>query len=89
MANQKGTKTEILIWPRIFCSTGDSTGSVTRYFLRPGRKECRHPLLFSHQVGFGIAVIQRAKERFTDWTRAERMAARSAAENWRPFSVCI
>ena len=33
----------------------------------------------------GIAVIQRAKSRFMDWTRGERMAGRSAAEKLEAF----
>jgi len=40
---------------------------------------------FPTKSDLGIAVIQRAKERFTDWTRAERMAARSAAEKLEAF----
>ena len=40
---------------------------------------------FPTKSDLGVAVIQRAKERFTDWTRGERMATRSAAEKLEAF----
>jgi len=86
MANQKGTKTEILdLAENLLLDRGFNGFSYADISSALGVKNAAIHYYFPTKSDLGIAVIQRAKERFTDWTRAERMAARSAAEKLEAF----
>jgi len=86
MANQKGTKTEILdLAENLLLDRGFNGFSYADISSALGVKNAAIHYYFPTKSDLGIAVIQRAKERFTEWTRAERMAARSAAEKLEAF----
>jgi AcrR family transcriptional regulator len=86
MANQKDTKTEILDRAEnLLLDRGFNGFSYADISSVLGIKNAAVHYYFPTKSDLGIAVIQRAKERFTDWTRGERMAGRSAAEKLEAF----
>jgi AcrR family transcriptional regulator len=86
MTNQKDTKTEILDRAEnLLLDRGFNGFSYADISSVLGIKNAAVHYYFPTKSDLGIAVIQRAKERFTDWTRGERMAGRSAAEKLEAF----
>ena len=86
MALQKDTKTEILdLAENLLLDRGFNGFSYADISSVLGIKNAAVHYYFPTKSDLGVAVIQRAKERFTDWTRGERMATRSAAEKLEAF----
>ena len=86
MATQKDTKTEILdLAENLLLDRGFNGFSYADISSVLGVKNAAVHYYFPTKSDLGIAVIQRAKDRFTDWTRGERMAGRSAAEKLEAF----
>ena len=81
MASQRDTKTEILDRAEnLLLDRGFNGFSYADISSVLGIKNAAVHYYFPTKSDLGIAVIQRAKERFTDWTGGERMAGRSAAQ---------
>jgi TetR/AcrR family transcriptional regulator, transcriptional repressor for nem operon len=86
MASPKDTKTEILdLAENLLLDRGFNGFSYADISSVLGIKNAAVHYYFPTKSDLGIAVIQRAKERFTDWTRGERMSGRSAAEKLEAF----
>src|SRR5512136_2484615 len=86
MTSQKDTKTEILdLAENLLLDRGFNGFSYADISSVLGIKNAAVHYYFPTKSDLGIAVIQRAKERFTGWTRGERMAGRSAAEKLEAF----
>jgi TetR/AcrR family transcriptional regulator, transcriptional repressor for nem operon len=86
MVIQKDTKTEILdLAENLLLDRGFNGFSYADISSVLGIKNAAVHYYFPTKSDLGIAIIQRAKERFTDWTRGERMAGRSAAEKLEAF----
>jgi len=86
MTNQKDTKTEILDRAEnLLLDRGFNGFSYADISSVLGIKNAAVHYYFPTKSDLGIAVIQRAKERFTDWTGGERMAGRSAAQKLEAF----
>jgi AcrR family transcriptional regulator len=81
MAIQKDTKTEILdLAENLLLDRGFNGFSYADISSVLRIKNAAVHYYFPTKSDLGIAIIQRAKERFAGWTRGERMAGRSAAE---------
>ena len=86
MANQKDTKTEILdLAENLLLDRGFNGFSYADISSVLRIKNAAVHYYFPSKSDLGIAIIQRAKERFAGWTRGERMAGRSAAEKLEAF----
>jgi len=86
MASQKDTKNEILdLAENLLLDRGFNGFSYADISSVLGIKNAAVHYYFPSKSDLGIAVIQRAKSRFMDWTRGERMAGRSAAEKLEAF----
>ena len=86
MASQKDTKTEILdLAENLLLDRGFNGFSYADISSVLGIKNAAVHYYFPTKSDLGVAVIQRAKERFTGWTQGERMAGRSAAEKLEAF----
>jgi TetR/AcrR family transcriptional repressor of nem operon len=86
MAIQKDTKTEILdLAENLLLDRGFNGFSYADISSVLGTKNAAIHYYFRTKSDLGVAVIQRAKERFTGWTQGERMAGRSAAEKLEAF----
>ena len=86
MAIQKDTKTEILdLAENLLLDRGFNGFSHADISSVLGIKNAAVHYYFPTKSDLGVAVIQRAKERFTGWTQGERMAGRSAAEKLEAF----
>ncbi len=86
MASHKDTKTEILdLAESLLLDRGFNGFSYADISSVLGVKNAAIHYYFPTKSDLGIAVIQRAKDRFTDWTRGERMAGRSASEKLEAF----
>jgi AcrR family transcriptional regulator len=86
MTSQKDTKTEILdLAENLLLDRGFNGFSYADISSALGIKNAAVHYYFPTKSDLGIAVIQRAKARFTGWTRGERMAGRSADEKLEAF----
>jgi TetR/AcrR family transcriptional repressor of nem operon len=86
VANQKDTKTEILDRAEnLLLDRGFNGFSYADISSVLGIKNAAVHYYFPTKSDLGIAIIQRAKTRFTGWTRGERMAERSADEKIEAF----
>ena len=86
MPSQKDTKTEILdLAENLLLDRGFNGFSYADISSVLGIKNAAVHYYFPTKSDLGVAVIQRAKQRFTDWTRGERMTGRSAAEKLEAF----
>ncbi|MCX5916358.1 MAG: TetR/AcrR family transcriptional regulator [Deltaproteobacteria bacterium] len=86
MADPKDTKTEIIdLAENLLLDRGFNGFSYADISSVLGIKNAAVHYYFPSKSDLGIAIIQRAKERFAGWTRGERMAGRSAAEKLEAF----
>jgi TetR/AcrR family transcriptional regulator, transcriptional repressor for nem operon len=86
MATPKDTKTEILdLAENLLLDRGFNGFSYADISSVLGIKNAAVHYYFPTKSDLGIAIIQRAKERFTDWTRGERMVAKPPAEKLEAF----
>ncbi len=86
MANQKDTKTVILDFAEnLLLDRGFNGFSYADISSALGIKNAAVHYYFPTKSDLGVAIIQRAKERFTEWTRGERMGGRSPAEKLEAF----
>jgi AcrR family transcriptional regulator len=86
MAIQKDTKTEILdLAENLLLDRGFNGFSYADISSVLRIKNAAVHYYFPTKSDLGIAIIQRAKERFAGWTRGERMGSRSAAEKLEAF----
>ena len=86
MTSSKDTKTEILdLAENLLLDRGFNGFSYADISSVLGIKNAAVHYYFPSKSDLGIAIIQRAKERFASWTRGERMAGRSAAEKLEAF----
>jgi AcrR family transcriptional regulator len=86
MAHQKDTKTEILeLAENLLLDRGFNGFSYANISSVLKIKNAAVHYYFPTKADLGVAIIQRARERFAGWTQNERMAAKPPAEKLESF----
>ena len=75
-----------LIWPRIFCGIAALTLSAMPNISSALKiKNAAVHYYFPGKADLGVAVIQRARERFADWARDQRIGSKTPPEKLEAF----
>ena len=86
MANQKDTKTQILdLAENLLLDRGFNGFSYANISSALKIKNAAIHYYFPAKADLGVAIIQRARERFARWTQDQRMIAKPPAEKLEAF----